>query len=108
MIYVSIFIPITLNTHRVFSYFNLEGGTIIGTPWRFHLPELLFQIVYQFIFCLAFGYLNLKYSTVVLNQKSFVRFKIIILNLIALVFVFFTGATVQDLIFNNVEDITLH
>lgn len=108
LVYVSIFIVITLNAHRVLSYFNFDRATIIGTPWKFHLPELLFQIVYQFIFCLAFGYLNLKYSTVLLNQKSFGRFKIITLNLVALVFVVFTGATAQDLIFNNVEDITLH
>ncbi|QDO95234.1 hypothetical protein FNB79_15055 [Formosa sediminum] len=108
LIYVSVFIAITLNAHRVLSYFSSNTETVIGVPWRFHLPELLFQIVYQFIFCFYFGYLNFRYSYFISSQKSFNLFKIITLNLIVLIIVVLFGATLQDFFFKNVENRALH
>ena len=105
---MSIFIAITLNIHRVLNIFSPDGGAVIGVPWQFNLPELLFQTAYQFVFCFVFGYLNLKFSGYVTNIKSLSWLKISVLNIIAFSIIVFIGFTLQEIIFQNVTNKTLY
>ena len=59
LIYVAIFIAISINMTKLLSLFaNKEN--VIGIPWRFNLPEILYQTIYFGFFSYFLGYLLLK------------------------------------------------
>lgn len=110
LVYVSIFIAITLNIHRIFTVFNPneESGSLIGIPWMFNLPELIYQTTYQFFVCYFFGYITLKYSYYTTSLNTLGWIKLIVLYLIAFSIVVFIGSISQELLFQNAPNKALY
>jgi len=106
LLLTSVFVAITLNVHRLFVLLPGEARTI-GPPWVFNAPELAFQVLFQFGFCIFFGYLNLK----LLNwNKSKNRRKMLMYtlsNALFFIFLLFIGSATQKFLFQNVLNLKL-
>ncbi|WP_437397794.1 sensor histidine kinase [Flagellimonas lutimaris] len=106
LLLTSVFVAITLNVHRLFVLLPGEARTI-GPPWVFNAPELAFQVLFQFGFCIFFGYLNLK----LLNwNKSKNRRKMlmyILSNSLFFILLLFIGSATQKFLFQNVLNLKL-
>jgi len=98
--YVSVFISIILNFHRVVSGFN-EINIILGYTWNFNIYELIFQIVFQILFCYSIGFIFLKRFYDVISGNLLNIRTILIFTLIVLAF-WSLGSSLQLIIFDNV------
>ena len=98
--YVSVFISIILNFHRVVSGFN-EINIILGYTWNFNIYELIFQILFQILFCYSIGFIFLKRFYDVISGNLLNIRTILIFTLIVLAF-WFLGSSLQLIIFDNV------
>jgi len=98
--YVSVFISIILNFHRVVSGFN-EINIILGYTWNFNIYELIFQILFQILFCYSIGFIFLKRLYYVISGNLLNIRTILIFTLIVLAF-WSLGSSLQLIIFDNV------
>ncbi len=98
--YVSVFISIILNFHRVVSGFN-EINIILGYTWNFNIYELIFQILFQILFCYSIGFIFLKRFYDVISGNLLNIRTILIFTLIVLAF-WSLGSSLQLIIFDNV------
>ena len=98
--YVSVFISIILNFHRVVSGFN-EINIILGYTWNFNIYELIFQILFQILFCYSIGFIFLKRFYDVISGNLLNIRTILIFTLIVLVF-WSLGSSLQLIIYDNV------
>ncbi len=98
--YVSVFISIILNFHRVVSGFN-EINIILGYTWNFNIYELIFQILFQILFCYSIGFIFLKRFYYVISGNLLNIRTILIFTLIVLAF-WSLGSSLQLIIFDNV------
>ena len=98
--YISVFISIILNFHRVVSGFN-EINIILGYTWNFNIYELIFQILFQILFCYSIGFIFLKRFYDVISGNLLNIRTILIFTLIVLAF-WFLGSSLQLIIFDNV------
>jgi len=98
--YVSVFISLILNFHRVVSGFN-EINIILGYTWNFNIYELIFQIVFQILFCYSIGFIFLKRFYDVISGNLLNIRTILIFTLIVLAF-WSLGSSLQLIIFDNV------
>ena len=98
--YVSVFISIILNFHRVVSGFN-EINIILGYTWNFNIYELIFQILFQILFCYSIGFIFLKRFYDVISRNLLNIRTILIFTLIVLAF-WSLGSSLQLIIFDNV------
>ena len=98
--YVSVFISIILNFHRVVSGFN-EINIILGYTWNFNIYELIFQIVFQILFCYSIGFIFLKRFYDVISGNLLNIRTILIFTLIVLAF-WSLGSSLQLIIYDNV------
>ena len=98
--YVSVFISIILNFHRVVSGFN-EINIILGYTWNFNIYELIFQILFQILFCYSVGFIFLKRFYDVISGNLLNIRTILIFTLIVLAF-WSLGSSLQLIIFDNV------
>lgn len=98
--YVSVFISIILNFHRVISGFN-EINIILGYTWNFNIYELIFQILFQILFCYSIGFIFLKRFYDVISGNLLNIRTILIFTLIVLAF-WSLGSSLQLIIFDNV------
>ena len=98
--YVSVFISIILNFHRVVSGFN-EINIILGYTWNFNIYELIFQILFQILFCYSIGFIFLKRFYDVISGNLLNIRTILIFTLIVLAF-WSLGSSLQLIIYDNV------
>ena len=98
--YVSVFISIILNFHRVISGFN-EINIILGYTWNFNIYELIFQILFQILFCYSIGFIFLKRFYDVISGNLLNIRTILIFTLIVLAF-WSLGSSLQLIIYDNV------
>ncbi|MEL0009640.1 MAG: histidine kinase [Flammeovirgaceae bacterium] len=98
--YVSVFISIILNFHRVVSGFN-EINIILGYTWNFNIYELIFQILFQILFCYSIGFIFLKRFYYVISGNLLNIRTILIFTLIVLAF-WSLGSSLQLIIYDNV------
>ena len=98
--YISVFISIILNFHRVVSGFN-EINIILGYTWNFNIYELIFQILFQILFCYSIGFIFLKRFYDVISGNLLNIRTILIFTLIVLAF-WSLGSSLQLIIFDNV------
>ena len=98
--YLSVFISIILNFHRVVSGFN-EINIILGYTWNFNIYELIFQILFQILFCYSIGFIFLKRFYDVISRNLLNIRTILIFTLIVLAF-WSLGSSLQLIIFDNV------
>lgn len=106
LVLTSVLVAITLNVHRLFILLPGEARTI-GLPWVFNAPELAYQTLFQFGFCIFFGYLNLAW----LNWNGERGNKHLIKNLLSNAIFFLVllalGSASQKLLFQNVTNVRL-
>ena len=104
LVLAAIFIAVSLNIHRLFILLP-DGPKNLGTPWVFNLPELIYQVGFQFLFCLVFGYFNLRfiYRHRQMQQKDWLKW--ISLNTLLFIGFLLTGIISQHLLFANVSDL---
>ncbi|MGS2740981.1 sensor histidine kinase [Sinomicrobium sp. M5D2P17] len=102
LLLAAIFIAVSLNIHRLLLLLP-EGGARVGTPWSFNLPELIFQVVYQGLFCYVVGYINLRLLPPPwrLSDKWWY---LLLVNFLLFATFLFVGIYSQDQIFDNVTD----
>ena len=98
--YVSVFISIILNFHRVVSGFN-KINIILGYTWNFNIYELIFQNLFQILFCYSIGFIFLKRFYDVISGNLLNIRTILIFTLIVLAF-WSLGSSLQLIIFDNV------
>lgn len=102
IIYVSVFIALIFNFPKIMMIFG-EVDTVLESLWDFNLFELIYQVLFQILFCYLIGFIALKKVQNVCSYKLF-NLKMII-AFILLTFVFcFVGSKLQELIFNNVSN----
>tara|TARA_R110000868_G_scaffold779_2_gene5750 strand:+ start:1644 stop:2669 length:1026 start_codon:yes stop_codon:yes gene_type:complete len=102
LLLTALFAAVALNVHRLFVLLPGEVRAI-GPPWVFNLPELVFQVLYQFSFCIFFGYLNLKWLLWSSNLKPINTLKNCFSNLIFFFVLLLIGSLLQKAIFQNVS-----
>ncbi len=102
IIYVSIFIGLILNFHKILRIFG-EVNAVIESRWDFNLFELIFQVLFQILFCYSIGFTAFKKVQNVFSNKLF-TFKIILVFILLTVVFWFVGSKLQELIFNNVSN----
>jgi len=106
LLLTSIFVAIALNVHRLFVLLPGEGRNI-GLPWVFNAPELAFQTLFQFGFCLFFGFLNLKWLNWSTANGKNKLLKNMLLNTIFFTLFFAIGSFTQKFLFQNVPNLKL-
>ena len=107
LLFTYIFVAIALNVHRLFVFFPGEATTI-GLPWVFNASELAYQTIYQFGFCIFFGYLNLKWLSWDVKNNNKQLTKNIFINLVFFGLWLAFGSMTQRLIFHNVSNPRLY
>ncbi|NLP58647.1 sensor histidine kinase [Lutibacter sp. B1] len=103
IIYTAVFIAISLNIHKLLSLF--PAGKNVGIQWNFNWPELIYQTIYNFVFCFFIGYLNFKFINRITFKTTAGRVKLIGLNLILFLLFLFLGLKSQLVIFQNVTNV---
>lgn len=101
LLFTALFVAVALNVHRLFVLVPGPANTI-GPPWVFNLPELLFQILFQFLFCVFFGFLNLKWLIWSSKIKPNRTYRNIASNIIFFVVLLLVGSLLQKAMFQNV------
>ena len=100
--YVSIFISLIFNLHKVLRVFG-ETNVVIEYLWSFNLFELIYQILFQILFCYLIGFITLKVVQNDFSNKQ-VNLKMISTLLMMTVVFWFIGSNFQELIFKNVSN----
>ena len=100
--YVSIFISLIFNLHKVLRVFG-ETNVVIEYLWSFNLFELIYQILFQILFCYLIGFITLKVFQNDFSNKQ-VNLKMISTLLMMTVVFWFIGSNFQELIFKNVSN----
>jgi len=107
LLYGALFIAITVNMHRLLNLLTPHQNAI-GIPWKFNLPELLFQTLFHFVFCYTFARFNLSFYS---KNKPF-GFKklvqLIAINLVWISMFMLLSMYAQYWIFNNAGDLFLY
>lgn len=102
----SIFVAIALNAHRMLVLLPGEVRRI-GTPWVFNAPELAYQALFQFGFCLFFGYLNLAWLNWNRGRGNRHLVRNLLSNAIFFTLLLVLGTVSQRVLFQNVDNIRL-
>jgi len=100
--YVSIFISLIFNFHKVLRVFG-ETNIVIESPWDFNLYELIYRILFQILFCYFIGFIALKVVQNDFSNKQ-VNLKMISVFLVMTIVFWFIGSNSQELIFKNVSN----
>ncbi|WP_285649493.1 sensor histidine kinase [Allomuricauda sp. NBRC 101325] len=101
----SVFLAIALNVHRLFVFLPGEGRRI-GLPWVFNAPELAYQTLFQFGYCIFLGYLNLKWLRWEGADKKEIT-KNVGYNLLFLILFLAFGSFSQKFLFENAPNLKL-
>ncbi|WP_228236990.1 sensor histidine kinase [Allomuricauda sp. M10] len=106
LLLTSVLVAIALNVHRLFVLLPGEARTI-GLPWVFNAPELAYQTLFQFGFCIFFGYLNLSWLNWNGERGSNRLIKNLLSNAVFFAVLLALGVASQKLLFQNVTNIKL-
>lgn len=104
LVYVAIFIAISVNMTKLLSFFTKENN-VIGLPWNFNLPEIIFQTVYFGLFTYFLGYFLLKTTYKHLKFNNSIPWaKLILFGFSFTFLVLVIGVVSQKYIFQNVTN----
>ena len=93
--YVSIFISLIFNLHKVLRVFG-ETNVVIEYLWSFNLFELIYQILFQILFCYLIGFITLKVVQNDFSNKQ-VNLKMISTLLMMTVVFWFIGFNIMHI-----------
>ncbi|SDQ25856.1 sensor histidine kinase [Flagellimonas zhangzhouensis] len=105
LLLASVFLAIALNVHRLFVMLPGEARRI-GLPWVFNAPELAYQTLFQFGYCIFIGFLNLKWLRWENTNKKEIT-KNLLFNLLFLVLFLAIGSISQKYLFQNAPNLKL-
>ena len=100
--YVSIFVSLIFNLHRLLRVFG-ETNIVLEYPWNFNLYELIYQILFQLLFCYFIGFIALKLFQNDFSKKH-INLKMMSAFLVMTVVFWFIGSNFQEIIFKNVTN----
>jgi len=98
ILYTALFTALLLNVFKLSVLIRNNG--LLAQYWRFNGYELLFEFVWNFLFCLALVYMNLRIVDTV-SKRSFQILLLIICNLFLTGFANRVGIRIQRSIFLN-------
>ena len=101
IVYSSLLITLLINSPKLLA---LRENGVVAQYWHFNLPELLFQIIFNFGACYLLFYFNLteeKFFSEYRNQKKYISY--FISNVLFLLTFCLIGGAIQHYAFNNVQ-----
>ena len=101
IVYVSFFVALTINAHKLITTLHPEVELIADIPWTFNLFEFLYQVVYTWAYFLVLGVL--LFSEASFNKYDSSKEKFQKIGLLVLFFTssLFLGLISQKYLFDN-------